>query len=700
MAQSIPEMYGSLVFNDKVMRSKLPKDMYKALKKTIENGTHLELDVANSVAVAMKEWATENGATHYTHWFQPMTNVTAEKHDSFISPTGDGQVIMDFSGKELVKGEPDASSFPSGGLRATFEARGYTAWDPTSPAFIKDKTLYIPTAFCSYSGEALDKKTPLLRSMDVLNKEAVRILHILGNKEVRHIDTTVGPEQEYFLVDKDLYKKRKDLIFCGRTLLGASAPKGQEMEDHYFGALKPRVAAYMHDLDEELWKLGIPAKTKHNEVAPAQHELAPVFDTTNVAVDHNQLTMEIMKKVADKHNMVCLLHEKPFEGINGSGKHNNWSMITDTGVNLLDPGKTPAENTQFLVFLVAVIKAVDDYADLLRVSVASAGNDHRLGANEAPPAIVSIFLGDELTDVLKSIENDTFFSNKHAVQMDIGAKVLPHFIKDTTDRNRTSPFAFTGNKFEFRMLGSAASVANPNIVLNTAVAEVLAEFSASLKDVPEEEMESAVHALLKKTIEEHKRIIFNGNGYTDEWVEEAEKRGLYNLKTTPDALPHFIAEKNIELFTKHGIFTREELFSRYDIWLENYYKTINIESNTLAEMIQKQVIPSVYTYVEKLADTAAAKKSVVADISVASEAALISKLSTLADTMAKDLETLKADTAKALASSNDVLACSKAYQGTVLEDMEVLRKSADEAEALIPDELLPYPTYDELLFSI
>ena len=700
MAQSIPEMYGSLVFNDKVMRSKLPKDMYKALKKTIENGTHLELDVANSVAVAMKEWATENGATHYTHWFQPMTNVTAEKHDSFISPTGDGQVIMDFSGKELVKGEPDASSFPSGGLRATFEARGYTAWDPTSPAFIKDKTLYIPTAFCSYSGEALDKKTPLLRSMDVLNKEAVRILHILGNKEVRHIDTTVGPEQEYFLVDKDLYKKRKDLIFCGRTLLGASAPKGQEMEDHYFGALKPRVAAYMHDLDEELWKLGIPAKTKHNEVAPAQHELAPVFDTTNVAVDHNQLTMEIMKKVADKHNMVCLLHEKPFEGINGSGKHNNWSMSTDTGVNLLDPGKTPAENTQFLVFLVAVIKAVDDYADLLRVSVASAGNDHRLGANEAPPAIVSIFLGDELTDVLKSIENDTFSDNKHAVQMDIGAKVLPHFIKDTTDRNRTSPFAFTGNKFEFRMLGSAASVANPNIVLNTAVAEVLAEFGAALKDVPEEEMESAVHALLKKTIEEHKRIIFNGNGYTDEWVEEAEKRGLYNLKTTPDALPHFIAEKNIALFTKHGIFTREELFSRYEIWLENYYKTINIESNTLAEMIQKQVIPSVYTYVEKLADTAAAKKSVVADVSVASEAALISKLSTLADTMAKDLETLKADTAKALASSDDVLACSKAYQETVLEDMETLRKSADEAEALIPDELLPYPTYDELLFSI
>ena len=523
MAQSIPEMYGSLVFNDKVMRSKLPKDMYKALKKTIENGTHLELDVANSVAVAMKEWATENGATHYTHWFQPMTNVTAEKHDSFISPTGDGQVIMDFSGKELVKGEPDASSFPSGGLRATFEARGYTAWDPTSPAFIKDKTLYIPTAFCSYSGEALDKKTPLLRSMDVLNKEAVRILHLLGNKEVRHIDTTVGPEQEYFLVDKDLYKKRKDLIFCGRTLLGASAPKGQEMEDHYFGALKPRVAAYMHDLDEELWKLGIPAKTKHNEVAPAQHELAPVFDTTNVAVDHNQLTMEIMKKVADKHNMVCLLHEKPFEGINGSGKHNNWSMSTDTGVNLLDPGKTPAENTQFLVFLVAVIKAVDDYADLLRVSVASAGNDHRLGANEAPPAIVSIFLGDELTDVLKSIENDTFFSNKHAVQMDIGAKVLPHFIKDTTDRNRTSPFAFTGNKFEFRMVGSRDSVAGPNVVLNTIIAEAFSEACDVLEQA--EDFEMAVHDLIKQYATDHQRIIFNGNGYSEEWVKEAERRG-------------------------------------------------------------------------------------------------------------------------------------------------------------------------------
>ena len=595
MAQSIPELYGSLVFNDKIMREKLPKDMYKALKKTIENGTHLELDVANSVAVAMKEWALEHGATHYTHWFQPMTNFTAEKHDSFISPTVDGQVIMDFSGKELVKGEPDASSFPSGGLRATFEARGYTAWDPTSPAFIKDRTLYIPTAFCSYSGEALDKKTPLLRSMDTLNKEAVKILRLLGNTEVKHINTTVGPEQEYFLVDKDLYNKRKDLIFCGRTLIGAPAPKGQEMEDHYFGTLKPRVSAYMHDLDEELWKLGIPAKTKHNEVAPAQHELAPVFDTTNVAVDHNQLTMEIMKKVAAKHNMVCLLHEKPFEGINGSGKHNNWSMSTDTGVNLLDPGKTPAENTQFLVFLVAVIKAVDDYADLLRISVASAGNDHRLGANEAPPAVVSIFLGDELTEVLKAIENDEFFVGHSAVQMDIGAKVLPHFVKDNTDRNRTSPFAFTGNKFEFRMLGSSSSVANPNIILNTAVAESLRQFYEKLKDVPADEMESAVHELLKQTIIDHKRVIFNGNGYTDEWLEEAKKRGLYNLVSTPDALPHFIDEKNERLLTSHHIFTDAELHSRYEIKMENYVKTLHIEANTLVEIIQKDLLPSITT---------------------------------------------------------------------------------------------------------
>ena len=699
MAQNIPELYGSLVFNDKVMRSKLPKDMYKALKKTIESGTHLELDVANSVAVAMKEWATENGATHYTHWFQPMTNVTAEKHDSFISPTGDGQVIMDFSGKELVKGEPDASSFPSGGLRATFEARGYTAWDPTSPAFIKDGTLYIPTAFCSYSGEALDKKTPLLRSMQTLDKEATNLLHIIGNKDVKHVNTTVGPEQEYFLVDKELYKQRKDLVFCGRTLIGAPAPKGQEMEDHYFGALKPRVAAYMHDLDVELWKLGIPANTKHNEVAPAQHELAPVFDTTNVAVDHNQLTMEVMKKVADKHGLVCLLHEKPFEGINGSGKHNNWSMITDTGVNILDPGKTPAENTQFLIFLTAVIKAVDEYADVLRISVASAGNDHRLGANEAPPAVVSVFLGDELTEVLKSIENDEYFAGSRAVQMDIGAKVLPHFVKDNTDRNRTSPFAFTGNKFEFRMLGSEASVANPNIILNTAVAECVHQFAEQLKDVPEDKMEDAIHELIKKTIIDHKRVIFNGNGYTDEWIEEATKRGLFNLKSTPDALPQWIADKNIELFTKYHIFTKEEIESRYEIWLESYSKILNIESNTMVEMVQKDFLPSVFAYIDKVAATAVAKKSVVSDVSTASEGKLIKELSQLADEISTGLETLKADTAKALATE-DPLTNAKAYQTVVLSDMDELRKSVDAAETLIPDALLPYPTYDKLLFSV
>ena len=701
MAQSIPEIYGSLVFNDKIMREKLPKDMYKALKKTIENGTHLELDVANSVAVAMKEWALDHGATHYTHWFQPMTNFTAEKHDSFISPTGDGQVIMEFSGKELVKGEPDASSFPSGGLRATFEARGYTAWDPTSPAFIKDRTLYIPTAFCSYSGEALDKKTPLLRSMDSLSKEALKVLRLLGNTDVKHIDTTVGPEQEYFLVDKDLYNKRKDLIFCGRTLIGAPAPKGQEMEDHYFGTLKPRVSAYMHDLDEELWKLGIPAKTKHNEVAPAQHELAPVFDTTNVAVDHNQLTMEIMKKVAAKHNMVCLLHEKPFEGINGSGKHNNWSMSTNTGVNLLDPGKTPAENTQFLVFLVAVIKAVDDYADLLRISVASAGNDHRLGANEAPPAVVSIFLGDELTEVLKAIENDEFFVGHGAVQMDIGAKVLPHFVKDNTDRNRTSPFAFTGNKFEFRMLGSSSSVANPNIILNTAVAEVLRQFYDELKDVAADEMEKAVHELLKKTISEHKRIIFNGNGYTDEWLAEAEKRGLYNLVSTPDALPHFVDEKNEKLLIDHHIFTHAELHSRYEIKLENYVKTLHIEAGTLVEIIQKDLLPAVTTYMEKLAQTAALKKSVIPDISVSTEAKLLTKLTELSEAMIKDLDRLKEDTAMAeYEVDKDLLKSAKLYQSVVLDDMEKVRVSADAAETLIPDDILPYPTYGKLLFSI
>ena len=699
MAQNIPELYGSLVFNDKVMRSKLPKDMYKALKKTIESGTHLELDVANSVAVAMKEWATENGATHYTHWFQPMTNVTAEKHDSFISPTGDGQVIMDFSGKELVKGEPDASSFPSGGLRATFEARGYTAWDPTSPAFIKDGTLYIPTAFCSYSGEALDKKTPLLRSMQTLDKEATNLLHIIGNKDVKHVNTTVGPEQEYFLVDKELYKQRKDLVFCGRTLIGAPAPKGQEMEDHYFGALKPRVAAYMHDLDVELWKLGIPAKTKHNEVAPAQHELAPIFDTANVAVDHNQLTMEIMKKVADKHGLVCLLHEKPFEGINGSGKHNNWALSTDTGENLLNPGKTPAENTQFLLFLAAVVEAVDDYADLLRISVATAGNDHRLGANEAPPAVVSLFLGEELEAVVDSIKSETYFEGKGAVQMSIGPKVLPHFTKDNTDRNRTSPFAFTGNKFEFRMPGSSLSLSGPNVILNTAVAESLAGFCKVLDGLTGSELDLAIHKLLKDTFTDHARIIFNGNGYTDEWLAEAKKRGLPNLKSTPEALPHLIAEKNIELFTKHHVLTKEELFSRYEILLEDYAKTIHIEAKTMEEMVQKDFLPSLFSYVNDLACTGSTKKELVPGITTKAEEKLITKLSGLADTISDELDTLK-DMIGTVEGMDDYLKAGTYYHDTILAEMETIRLAVNDAEVLIPEDYLPYPTYDALLFYI
>ena len=699
MNKEIPELYGSMIFSDKVMRKKLPKDMYKALRKTIENGTHLELDVANSVAVAMKEWAVENGATHYTHWFQPMTGFTAEKHDSFISPSGDGEVIMDFSGKELVKGEPDASSFPSGGLRATFEARGYTAWDPTSPAFIKDQTLYIPTAFCSYSGEALDKKTPLLRSMEALNDEAVKMLHLLGNPQVTRVSTTIGPEQEYFLVDKDLYHKRKDLIFCGRTLFGASAPKGQEMEDHYFGSLKPKVSAYMHDLDVELWKLGIPAKTKHNEVAPAQHELAPVFDTANVAVDHNQLTMEIMKKVAEKHNMVCLLHEKPFEGINGSGKHNNWSLITNEGVNLLNPGRTPAQNIQFLVFLMAVIKAVDDYADLMRISAASASNDHRLGGNEAPPAIVSIFLGDELTAVLESIENDTYFGKQEKVELDTGAHVLPHFVKDSTDRNRTSPFAFTGNKFEFRMLGSSASVATPNIVLNTAVAEALSQFYQELAGTQPQEMEHAVHELLKRAIQKHKKIIFNGNGYSEEWVKEAKNRGLYNLVTTPDCLPQFIEEKNVKLFTDHHIFTKEEIFSRYEILLENYAKTILIEARTMTEMLTKDFLPALDTYAGQTAGNAAAKKAIMPTLPLASEEALVTKLTKTYTDLTEGTRDLMA-LVKEAEGQEDMLTLAKICQTKILAKMEELRLAANEAEALIPDTLLPYPTYDQLLFGL
>ena len=699
MTTEIPALYGSLVFNDKVMRNKLPKDMYKALRKTIENGTHLELDVANSVAVAMKEWAVENGATHFTHWFQPMTGFTAEKHDSFITPVGDGEVIMDFSGKELVKGEPDASSFPSGGLRATFEARGYTAWDPTSPAFIKDRTLYIPTAFCSYGGQALDKKTPLLRSMEALSNSAVKMLKLLGNESVTRVSTTVGPEQEYFLVDKELYKKRKDLIFCGRTLFGAAAPKGQEMEDHYFGALKTRVAAYMHDLDEELWKLGIPAKTKHNEVAPAQHELAPVFDTANIAVDHNQLTMEIMKKVADKHGLVCLLHEKPFEGINGSGKHNNWSMTTNDGKNLLDPGTTPAQNIQFLVFLMAVIKAVDEYADLMRVSATSAGNDHRLGGNEAPPAIVSIFLGDELTAVLESIENDTYFGKQEKIQLETGAHVLPHFFKDNTDRNRTSPFAFTGNKFEFRMLGSAASVANPNMVLNTAVAEALEQFYKELEGTKPEDMEHAVHELIKRAIKKHKRVIFNGNGYTDAWVEEAKARGLYNLPSTPDCLPQFIADKNVELFTKHNIFTKEEIFSRYEILLENYVKTIGIESRTLEEMLTKDFLPAVNAYAGEVALNASSKKAFMPSLSTETEEALVTTLTDTYKAITDGVAELK-ELTSAADSLDSMQAMADSYHKDVLAKMEDLRLIANDAEALIPDSKLPYPTYDQLLFYV
>ena len=698
MTKDIPTLYGSLVFNDHVMRAKLPKDIYKALRKTIENNTHLELDVANAVAVAMKEWAVENGATHFTHWFQPMTGFTAEKHDSFITPIDEGQVIMDFSGKELVKGEPDASSFPSGGLRATFEARGYTAWDPTSPAFIKDGTLYIPTAFCSYSGEALDKKTPLLRSMETLSREATKILHLLGQTDVTSVSTTVGPEQEYFLVDKDLYLKRKDLIFTGRTLLGAMPPKGQEMEDHYFGALTPRVSAYMHDLDEELWKLGIPAKTKHNEVAPAQHELAPIFDTANVAVDHNQLTMEVMKKVADKHNMVCLLHEKPFDGINGSGKHNNWSMITSAKKNLLEPGRTPAENTQFLVFLMAVIKAVDEYADLMRISVASAGNDHRLGANEAPPAVVSIFLGEELTAILDSIENDTFFGKQKKVQMETGATVLPHFFKDTTDRNRTSPFAFTGNKFEFRMLGSAISVAGPNVVLNTAVAEALRQFYEELKDTPEDQMETAIHELLKRSILKHKKVIFNGNGYTDEWLEEAKKRGLYNLKSTPDALPAFIAKKNIDLFTSHHIFTDTEIYSRYEILLENYSKTLHIEAKTLRDMVECQFLPALMKYTDQLIASIKGKQC-IATLPCKAETSLLTRLSAAYDDLYTMIEKLHEDTLAA-EKMEDPLETAKFYHETILPAMDEIRKVADEAETILPDELLPYPAYEQLLFSV
>ena len=698
-ASKLTEEFGSLVFNDKVMRERLPKDIYKAVHKTIEKGTHLELEVANCVAATMKEWAVENGATHFTHWFQPMTGLTAEKHDSFISPTDDGRVIMEFSGKELVKGEPDASSFPSGGLRATFEARGYTAWDPSSPAFIKDGSLYIPTAFCSYGGEALDKKTPLLRSMEALSNEAVKLLHLLGYEDVNRVNTTIGSEQEYFLIDKDYYKKRKDLLFTGRTLIGAPATKGQEMEDHYFGVIKPKVSAYMHDLDEELWKLGIPAKTKHNEVAPSQHELAPVFETANIAVDHNQLTMEVMKKVADKHNYACLLHEKPFEGINGSGKHNNWSVCTDTGMNLLDPGKNPGENIPFLVFLMAVIAAVDEYAPILRLSVASAGNDHRLGGNEAPPAIISIFVGDELAEVLKAVEEGSAYQSAGKVQMAMGATVLPHFTKDNTDRNRTSPFAFTGNKFEFRMPGSSVSVANANIVLNTAVAEEVAKLYEKLAPFKGDKLKEKVTEVLKETLIAHKRILFNGNGYTDEWVEEAAKRGLPNLKSLPDAMPHWISDKSIDLFTKHGIFTKEEIHSRYEILLENYSKSVHIESLTMQEMVRKDLTEGIVAYEKDLSKEAMQKKSLLGDKAATLEITLLKKLDEASLEMSKALEKLAEDTVTA-EGKTDALETAAFYQSTVLADMDELRKYADQAEALIPDKYLSYPTYGQMLFSL
>ena len=698
-AEKLTEEFGCLVFNDKVMKDRLPKDIYKAVHKTIEKGTHLELDVANCVAAVMKEWAVENGATHFTHWFQPMTGLTAEKHDSFISPTEDGKIIMEFSGKELVKGEPDASSFPSGGLRATFEARGYTAWDPSSPAFIKDGSLYIPTAFCSYGGEALDKKTPLLRSMEALSREAVKMLRLLGYEDVNRVSTTIGSEQEYFLIDKEDYKLRKDLLFTGRTLLGAPATKGQEMEDHYFGVIKPKVSAYMHDLDEELWKLGIPAKTKHNEVAPSQHELAPVFETANIAVDHNQLTMEVMKKVADKHNFACLLHEKPFEGINGSGKHNNWSVCTDTGMNLLDPGKNPGENTPFLVFLMAVIAAVDEYAPLLRLSVASAGNDHRLGGNEAPPAIISIFVGDELSEVLKGVEEGNAYHSKGKVQMGMGAQVLPHFTKDNTDRNRTSPFAFTGNKFEFRMPGSAVSVANANIVLNTAVAEEVAKIYAKLEGVEKDKLNEKIAEVLKETLVAHKRVLFNGNGYTDEWVAEAAKRGLPNLKSLPDALPYFKEKESVDLFTKHGIFTKEEIDSRYEILLENYSKSIHIESLTLQEMAKKDLMEGLIAYQSDLLEEAAGKKSLLGENSATFEIETLKAIDEAQGKMSEALKKLAADTTVA-EGKTEVLDQASYYQKTILADMDEVRKYADAAEALVPDSYLGYPTYGQMLFSL
>ena len=695
---TVPEYFGSLVFDSRVMKARLPADVYRSLKQTIQKGAKLDLSVANAVAAAMKDWAVENGATHFTHWFQPMTGITAEKHDSFITPAPDGRVLMEFSGKELIKGEPDASSFPSGGLRATFEARGYTAWDPTSYAFIKGKTLCIPTAFCSYGGEALDKKTPLLRSMEALNRQALRILKLFGHKDVKRVTSSVGPEQEYFLIDKAMYDKRHDLIYTGRTLFGAKPPKGQELDDHYFGSIKPRVAAYMEELNRELWKLGILAKTEHNEVAPAQHELAPIYTTTNIATDHNQLTMEIMQRVAAKHDLVCLLHEKPFAGVNGSGKHNNWSISTDTGINLLSPGETPYENAQFLLFLVAVIQAVDDYQGLLRAAVATAGNDHRLGANEAPPAVISVFLGDELTGILEAIETDTAYCGVEKKRMKLGVDVLPRFVRDTTDRNRTSPFAFTGNKFEFRMLGSSNSIACANIMLNTAVAESLRLFADELEGVSD--LPAALHDLIQRTIKAHKRIIFNGNGYDDAWIKEAtEKRGLLNLRTTPDAIPMLLQKQNMDMLVAHGVYTESELRSRCEIQLENYCKTVRIEALTMVDMARKEILPAVEAYVSSIAAAAAAKKTVDAELPCGYETKKLRRLSSLVDTIDSRVDTLEEKLVR-LDTFRDLTEEAAFIRDELIPGMGQLRAAADEAETQTAASCWPFPTYGDLLFGV
>ena len=696
--KDIPALFGCMVFNDKVMQERLSKSAYQAVMRTKEDGRSLDPSVAAEVASAMKDWAIEKGATHFTHWFQPMTGITAEKHDSFISPTAGGQVIMEFSGKELIKGESDASSFPSGGLRATFEARGYTAWDATSYAFIKDDTLYIPTAFCSYGGEALDKKIPLLRSMEALNKQVLRVLRLFGHENVTMVRTTVGPEQEYFLIDKEMYDRRKDLINTGRTLFGARPSKGQELHDHYYGAIKSRVAAYMRDLDEELWKLGVLCKTEHNEGAPAQHEMAPIFNTANIAADHDQLTMELMKKVAARHNLVCLLHEKPFAGVNGSGKHNNWSISTNTGVNLLEPGDTPHENAQFLLFLCAVIKAVDEYQDMLRVSIASAGNDHRLGAQEAPPAVVSIFLGDELTAILESLENGTAYATKEQVQMRVGVHTLPRFPKDTTDRNRTSPFAFTGNKFEFRMLGSSQPVSEPNVVLNTAVASSLDEFATELEGA--EDFNGALGALIRRVIKQHKRIIFNGNGYDEAWTEEAKRRGLLNLPTTADCLPCYILPKNIALFEKYKVYSEAEMRSRYDIYLTNYAKVMHIEAHTMVSMAQKDIVPAVIRYGQELAQAICAKRAAMPDLPLTAEETLLTEVNTLTNELSTCLAALRECLAVAEQPDRDPLALAEYYRDVVIPAMNALRAAADGLEMLVAKDLWPFPSYGDMLFSV